>query len=358
MKKVVSKIYFVAFLSLVVSPALLTAGNPDRQGESGANELLFNPWGRSGGLHGLNTASIKGVEAMRLNVAGLSRLLKGEVVIAHSRVFNGTGLIQNAAGYGTKIGENGALGIALTTLTFGEIPITTVNNPEGNGGTFAPNFSNLAVGYSYIYANKISVGLLGRIISENLPDINAFGFSIDAGVQYVTGEKENFKLGISLLNIGSPMKFSGQGLAFQGANLDRSVGGNDYELTFYQRAEGFNLPTALNLGISYDWYFPNIMNTYLRMVGNFTSNAYFRDEIGGGLEFSFKNLLMVRAGYRHVIADPNSLFGRDVYTGLSGGFSINIPKKKGEDSGIGVDYSFRATNPFRGSHNVSVRYAF
>ncbi|HMP31216.1 MAG TPA: hypothetical protein PKD85_16545, partial [Saprospiraceae bacterium] len=109
----------------------LKAGNPDRQGESGANELLFNPWGRSAGLHGLNTASIQGVEAMRLNIAGLSRMLKGEVVLAHSRVFSGSDLTQNAAGYGTKLGENGALGFALTTLTFGNIPITTVNAPEG-----------------------------------------------------------------------------------------------------------------------------------------------------------------------------------------------------------------------------------
>jgi hypothetical protein len=350
------RIYIGIFFLL--SSTILMAGNPDRQGESGANELLFNPWGRSGGLHGLNTASIQGVEAMRLNIAGLSRMLKGEVILAHSRIFSGTDLAQNAVGFGTKLGENGALGIALTTLTFGNIPITTVDLPEGSGGTFSPNFSNLAVGYSYIYENKISVGLLGRIISENLPDLSAFGFSIDAGVQYVTGERENFRLGISLLNIGSPMKFAGQGLAFQGANLDRSVGGNDYNLTFYQRAEGFNLPTALNLGLSYDWYLPNTFNTYLRFVGNFTSNAYFRDEIGGGLEFSFRNLLMLRAGYRHVISDENSLFGKDVYTGLSAGFSVNVPKKKGEDNGIGVDYSYRATNPFKGSHNISIRYAF
>lgn len=186
MMKRFKNIGLIAILGIMAAPMSMLGGNPDRQGESGANELLFNPWGRSGGLHGLNTASIKGVEAMRLNVAGLSRLLKGEVVLAHSRVFNGTGLIQNAAGYAAKLGTNGALGFALTTLTFGDIPITTVNAPEGTGGTFAPNFSNLAIGYSYLYENKISVGLLGRIISENLPDINAFGFSIDAGVQYLS----------------------------------------------------------------------------------------------------------------------------------------------------------------------------
>jgi hypothetical protein len=354
----ISKLKIKSTFCLLLLATIISAGNPDRQGESGANQLLLNPWGRSAGLHGLNSACIKGVEAMRLNVAGLSRLLNGEIIVANSRHFVGTDIMQNALGLGFRLGENGALGVTLTTLSFGDIPITTVNAPEGTGGTFSPNLSNLAIGYSYMYENKISVGILGRVISENLPDISAFGFSIDAGVQYITGEKENFKLGISLLNIGSPMKFGGQGLAFQGPNIDRTVGGNDYNLTFYHRAEGFNLPTALNLGVSYDWHLPNKYSTYLRFIGNFTSNAYFRDEIGGGLEFSFRNLLILRGGYRHVIADPNSVFGKDVYTGASAGFSVNLPKKKGEDSGFGVDYSYRATNPFRGSHNVSVRYAF
>jgi hypothetical protein len=350
------KIYFITVVFSISFLNFIKAGNPDRQGESGASELLFNPWTRSAGLHSLNTASVMGLEAMRLNIAGLSRINKWELVLSRSEVFRGTDLRQVAGGFTTKLGSNGALGFTLTSLSFGDIPITTVNQPEGTNGTFAPNFTNLALGYSYLYANKISVGLLVRGISENLPDLSAFGFSVDAGVQYVSGDKENFRLGISLLNIGSPMKFSGQGLAFQGDNLDPSVGGNKYPLTFYQRAEGFNLPTQLNIGLSYDWYFMN-EKSFIRTIGNFTSNAYTRDEIGGGIEFNYKNLFMVRGGYRHVIEDPNSVFGKDVYTGLSAGASVNIQSQKGKDSGFGVDYAYRATNPFGGTHNISLRFA-
>lgn len=350
MKKII-----IGFISGLMAISAF-AGNPDRQGESGANELLFNPWARSAGLHSINTASIKGVEAMRLNIAGLSRVLKGELVLANSRVFEGTGLSLTAGGYATKIGGNGTLGISITSLSFGEIPVTVVDQPSGTGGTFRPNFSNIGVGYSYLYANKISVGILFRGISESLPDLNAFGFGIDAGVQYVSGEKDNFRLGISLNNIGSPMKFSGQGLAFQGGNLDPSVAGEEYLLTFYQRAEGFQLPAQLNLGLSYDFYTGD--NDYLRVLGNFASNAYSRDEIGAGLEFSYHNLITLRGAYRHVLTEANTLFGRDVYTGPSFGASIMLPKTKGSEQGLGVDYAYRVTNPFRGTHNISVRYAF
>lgn len=49
--------------------------------------------------------------------------------------------------------------------------------------------------------------MLMRLVSESIQDVSASGFAIDAGVQYVAGPKDNFKLGISLRNIGSPMAF-------------------------------------------------------------------------------------------------------------------------------------------------------
>ena len=66
-------------LILVYQVGQSIAGNPDRQGEAGAYELLMNPWARSAGLHTMNTSCIQGVESLRLNVAGLSRINQFEV---------------------------------------------------------------------------------------------------------------------------------------------------------------------------------------------------------------------------------------------------------------------------------------
>ena len=68
------------------------AGNPDRQGEAGAYELLMNPWARSAGLHSMTTSMVRGVEALRLNPAGLSRINKTEVLVGHARYLEGTGV--------------------------------------------------------------------------------------------------------------------------------------------------------------------------------------------------------------------------------------------------------------------------
>jgi len=327
----------------------IQAGNPDRQGEAGATELLFNPWARSAGLHSMSTASVFGVEALRLNIAGLSRLQGSELLIANTRLFEGSDIKLNALGFGRKMGENSAFGVTLTSVDFGDIPITTAAQPEGTGGTFSPNFFHIGVGYSYIYANKISVGILVRGISESLTNANAFGIALDAGVQYVTGEDDNFRLGISLRNIGSPMTFGGEGLSYEVQNPGTTT---DFPITFDARAESFELPSLLNIGMSYD--FIPTTDIKIRTLANFTANSFSRDEVGAGVEFFFKDFVALRAAYK-VELDPGTQVERSVYTGFAAGFSLYLPVKKLANQKIGIDYAYRATNPFRGTHNFTVR---
>ncbi len=349
--KIYNKIAICTF-SLIMASGLLFGGNPDRQGESGAAELLLNPWARSAGLHTMNTSSVTGLEAMRLNIAGLSRIDGQELVIANTRLYEGSTLKLNALGYAQRVGKSSAFGISIMSVDFGDIVRTTTQNPEGDGGVFSPSFFNLGIGYSYTYANRISVGFLFRGVSESLPNVSAFGFAIDAGVQYVTGEKDNFKLGISLRNIGSPMRFGGEGLSFQGDNPEGTA---QFLLTFDQRSEKFELPSVLNIGISYDFYFSEKM--MLRTMGNFTSNAFSRDQIGGGVEFIFNDMFTLRGGYKSDFGTAGSVKD-NVYSGASAGASVLLPFSTGGKSKIGVDYAYRATNPFRGSHNFSIRLLF
>jgi hypothetical protein len=333
----------------LVSISHVFAGNPDRQGEAGAGELLFNPWARSAGLHSLGTSSVVGVDAMRINVAGIGRVTGSEVVLGNARLYEGSDLQLNALGFVTKIGESGALGISLNSVDFGDIPVTTVGQPEGTGGTYSPSFFNLGIGYSYTYDNKISVGVLFRGISEALPDLSAFGFALDAGVQYVTGEKDNFRLGIALRNIGSPLKFEGEGLSFE---VDAPNGDGDYKITFESRSEDFELPSTLNIGVSYDYYFDEEL--MLRGVTNFTSNSFSRDQIGVGLEFSFRKLVVFRAAYKKEMGTVDAS-AKNIYSGIAGGASIQIPLKKSGDKQLGIDYAYRATDPFEGTHNFGLR---
>lgn len=348
MKKFIPLLFLPLAYGLVIQP--LRAGNPDRQGEAGAYELLMNPWARSAGLHTMTTANITGVEALRLNVAGLSRINKTEVNMSHALYLQGTDIRLNAFGIAQRVGANGAFGFSVMSVDFGDIRETTVNQPEGTGTTFSPRFFNIGVGYSHTFSNKISVGATFRMVSEGIADVTAMAFCVDGGVQYVTGEQDNFKFGISLRNVGSRMTFRGEGLAVQAP----SPNGSGYELTYSQRAASFELPSMLNIGLAYDFL---IGQHRLTALGNFTAHSFSQDQIGGGLEYSLKDIFMLRAGYRYEVGSGNDIEG-PIYTGLSAGASIAIPlSKEKKDTQLGIDYSYRATKVWNGTHNIGVRIA-
>lgn len=337
----------IAFLAILTWSLQVEAGNPDRQGEAGAYELLMNPWARSSGLHSLSTSFVTGVEAMRINVAGVGRINKTEIVVSNSQYFVGSGLSMNAAGIAQRIGDNGAFGISLMALDFGDIDVTTVNNPEGTGATFSPSFFNLGVSYTHTFDNKISVGVLFRGVSESIADVSAFAIAIDAGVQYVTGERDEFKFGISLRNIGSKMKFGGEGLA------DIAINDENQQYRFDVQTSGFELPSLLNIGLSYDFYIGDINR--LTAFGNFRANSFLRDDLGVGLEYGFNDLFMLRVAYVESLGQSSDGGDDGVYTGLAAGISFDVPLKKNSQNKLGIDYSYRHTNPYSGTHNFGLR---
>ncbi|XQP84622.1 MAG: hypothetical protein ACOJUL_01600 [Candidatus Pollutiaquabacter aromativorans] len=125
-------------LAALLLPAGVQAGNPDRAGQAGASELLINPWARSNGWGGANSGSIRGLEAQFLNVAGTAFTKKTEAIFAHTMYLEGSGMALNAFGITQKAGEAGVIGLSVVSFDFGDIPVTTTEQPEGNIGNYRP----------------------------------------------------------------------------------------------------------------------------------------------------------------------------------------------------------------------------
>ncbi|MBL4586019.1 MAG: hypothetical protein JKX84_03030, partial [Flavobacteriales bacterium] len=137
----VLRIGIVSAVGLLLSYSTF-AGNPDRAGQAGATELLINPWARSSGMAGANSASVRGLEAQYLNVAGLAFTEKTEILFSSTQWLVGSGVMINTFGLSQKIGEAGVIGLAIMNMSFGEIDITTSELPDGGIGTFSPNYLN------------------------------------------------------------------------------------------------------------------------------------------------------------------------------------------------------------------------
>jgi len=356
-------------IMMLLCVSVVFAGNPDRQGEAGAYELLMNPWARSAGFHTMNTSFVSGVESLRLNPAGLTRINKTELAVGNTRYLVGTDINFNSFGFAHRT-KNGAFGVSVMTVDFGEIPTTTADQPAGTGGTFSPNWSNIGLSYAHLFENKVSVGITGRGIVETTTNVAAFGFAIDAGVQYVAGDNDEIKFGISLRNVGTPLTFRGEGISVR---RPAPTAEGEFDLTFFTRPQEFELPSALNIGFSYDLLFSrkgraavgndaskakkSSKGTRVTLLGNFTANSFSRDQIGAGIEFSLNDMFMLRGAYRYEVGlnSGNSIDESPLYTGPSAGITLQAPTKKNGTSKFAVDYAYRVTKLFDGTHNIGIR---
>ncbi len=351
--KLIAPIAFIGMFTLPVNNVF--AGNPDRAGQAGATELLINPWARSSGWAGSNIASVKGLESMFLNVAGTAFTKKTELMFTRTNYLKGTDININSFGLTQRVGETGAIGLSIMSMDFGDIPITTVENPDGNNGTFSPQFVNIGLSYAKGFSDNIYGGLALRVISEKTANVAARGVAFDAGIQYVAGKYNQMHFGISLKNVGPRMHFAGDALSFKTA-IPASTQSVTY--TVENRTAQFELPSLLNIGGGYDFYFKKdstSMKTHrITASGAFVSNTFDKDQLKIGVEYGWKNMLMVRVGYAYEKDITSKEKRTNVFTGPSAGFTVEIPFGKNKST-FGLDYSYRATNPFSGTHSIGAR---
>lgn len=365
MKRIFRTSYVVGGLLVA---GMAQAGNGDRAGQAGASHLLINPWARSAAWGGAGSAQEKGLEGQFSNPANIAFSKKTELLFTHTRWLEGTDISINAFGLAQRVSPNDVLALSVTSMSFGNIAVTTVDKPEGTGATYSPRYLNIGLSYARSFSTKISGGLNVRVVNETIDNISATGFVLDAGVQYQAtigkpGPKNdnNLVFGIALKNIGPRMKYHGDGLNSK-VNLP-----NGASLTQSQRAADFEMPALLNLGVLYRGRFGE--GHQFTPAFNVAINSFTRDQFIVGLEYMWKEILFLRGGYTF----ETGLFDKNrdalntnlltAFTGPSCGASVDIPLSKGAKVNssarvqprFGIDYSYRATYNFQGVHSIGAR---
>jgi opacity protein-like surface antigen len=337
------------------------AGNKDRSGQAGAPEMVINPWARTTGLFGLNTSHIGGVEAMKTNIAGLAQVNSTDIGISRGMYLSGTNININNIAIGQKLGEAGVIGINLMSMNFGDITSTSYFEPEGFG-TYRPQFLNMQLGYAKQFSSHVNAGASATYVSEQVGNITALGIAFEGGIQYVTGKRDNFHFGITLRNLGSNMRFSGTGFA---VNADKPQSSPTFAVSQTYPADKFSMPTYLNFGAAYDFYLDenhlmskdSLPKHKLTAMFNFQSNSFNNDYLGAGVEYSFKEMIQLRAAYRYEKGIGNLETSTTMYSGIAVGATAQ--KRLGESGPmVSIDYSFRPTQrPANGVHMMSLRFS-
>jgi len=321
------------------------AGGAKRNGTAGAQELLI-PSSPSGlALNGANISSVTGLDAVFYNPAGFGGTQSStETMFSHLNYI--ADISMSFAAVGVSFSDLGSLAFSLRTLNFGDIPVTTVENPSGTGAIFSPLFVTFGVTYANALTDRIRVGVTLNVVSEKIVNTSATGISFDAGVQYNgIAEIDGLKLGVVLKNFGAQMKFDGPDLLRQAEAVNGLRGEQLYKID----AAGFELPSQIELGLAYERRFADDFKALF--ATSFQNNNFANDEYRFAAEFGFKDIFFVRGGYALV---PDAKVDQENIFGPTFGAGINL------DAGINivVDYAYRTTTYFDANHMFSVKLGF
>lgn len=331
----------------IFSSFAATAGNEDRVGSAGASHMLINPWARSSALGDAGIANTNGLEATFTNIAGLAFTDKTQIKFNYSNWMGSAGIAMNTAGIAQRVSENDVISVSVQSLNFGEIQITTVDNPEGNIGFFSPRANVFNVGYAREFSQSIYGGVNFKVISENISNLKSNGVALDAGIRYVTGEQDQIKFGITLKNVGPTMKFKGDGLA----NQINYVSTGEVA-TLEQRSASYEMPSLLAIGGSYDFIFNE--NNKLGMAFGFTANSFSRDQFRLGADYKMtteKMAFNLRGGFvyeRYIFSAENR---SNALIGPSAGFSVDALVGESKNA-LGIEYAARFAGVFGIIHTI------
>lgn len=254
-------------------------------------QILKLPLGVRGiGMGNAMVSAVTGPEAVWWNPGALTTTGKNQVQIGQ---INLPADIQcNSVAYSRPWGEYGAVSLHLINLFTNDMPVRTIDAPEGTGEFF--NAYDFVMGGSYAQrlTDKFSLGGHLRYLHSSLEEHSYDGLSVDLGTLYQT-DLRSLKLGMAIQNLGPEVKYSG-------TFLDYREGGLNNADPQSEEFEGAALPTMFRLGVSFDVW------EMLDMKASLDHSAQFavemdhpndnKERLNFGGEYAYQKTLFLRAG--------------------------------------------------------------
>lgn len=284
---------FISFTNINAQSGLTKVGT------TAANFLDIEIGARAVAMGGAYVGVADDASSIYWNPAGISLLKTNAVQYQFGKRF--ADIDHHYAGLIVPFTSSDNLGLMVDYLDFGDMEVTTIENPEGTGEKF--NASNLAIGLSYSkqLTDRVYVGVLGKFIYEEIWLESASGFAFDIGTIYNI-EDLGLRLGMNIVNLGPEMGINdGPQLEFYHEKPDEYPGSPSPESQLSTKT--FPLPLGFNLGISSlligrkaTW----LTSAEHQLLLAFSVNDMFDAPIRAntGFEYGWNELLFFRGGYR------------------------------------------------------------
>ena len=270
-------------------------------GTSAANFLKLPIGARSLALAGTGLATNDDATALYWNPAGISKI--DRMTLALNRADLYAGITHSFTGIVIPLGLNTRIGIHYIGLDSGEMEVTTVEEPTGEGEYFSVNNLSIGVSISQVLTDRFALGFTIKWIQEKIQRAVANGIAIDLGSTFNTGLLGT-RLGMAILNMGPKMQLGGPDFAFNrqidddpsedytGLNPNAEMATLKYDLPLM-----FRMGLAIDLVGGISTFMANEMNRLTAHVDIEDPNDQIA-RLAFSAEYAWNETVFLRAGYR------------------------------------------------------------
>jgi len=334
-------------LSFVLSVLVLTvthaqqaqgssAGEFRKVGAAGAQFLKIAAGARANGMAGAFTAIANDPTALFFNNAGIVDIAGYAGNVTYTSWFGGYS--HNYIAGIVPLADKYRIGLSVTSFTSGPIPFTTVQDENRLNTTYS--ITDVAIGGTFAaqLTDQFSFGVTLKYIQNGISGMSASGILADVGTMY---RFRGVRLGFSISNLGPPLQFSGGDLNFR-TDIYRELQYQQIDASYL--VNPYNAPISLKAGLAADLTSellglydsdPNLALNQSRehrwlAALEFETLSDVPEQFAIGTEYTWKDLLSLRAGYR---------FNQSSF-GLSGGVGLRYIGSGFEGM---LDYSLQPT---------------
>lgn len=270
---------------------------------------LIDPSARFAAMGGAGSTFSDEAMSIYYNPGSLGAMKQSDFQFTYNSWFAGISL--NYAFGVVHLGDFGAASLSVTQLGSGDIEVTTVAQPLGTGERYSVNDLELGAGYGMRVTDRFSAGIIVNYVNERIWHSSTYVFGVSIGTLYELSPG-GLRVAASLINFGTRNNYSGTDL-FIRYDIDPTRNGDNSAIPAQITTDDYMLPIVFRVGLGYPIAVDqsNVLNIAVDALHP-SDNS---ESMNVGAEWTFKDVLSVRAGYQ-------SLFQTDSELGLTAGAGV------------------------------------
>lgn len=336
-------IIVLLLISLGTLSAQTFVSDVSKRGTTAAPFLNISQGARAAAMGSAFVAVADDPSAIFWNPAGIARIQGGSVMFDHTNWIADINYNYMAAMY--NLGDLGAVGISFLSSAIEDMPVRTIESPEGTGETFGVTDAMFSVAYAINLTDNFAIGFNPKMVIQKIWRTSATAIAIDMGVIYRT-PFDGIMLAMSISNFGTKMQLQGTS-ALVLYDPDPTSTGNNGQIPAYLQTDAWELPLNFRVGISYEPFKTEMHKLLIAADAMHPANDY--ESVNVGAEYGFRDVFFLRGGYKSLFL-KNSEESFTLGAGVKQTFIGNVAIK--------IDYTYGNFGRLKNYQKISVSIDF